>query len=611
MARAVALLVALAGALLWAILAIVPPAARGLDAPATAFSSARAMRDVSAIGRVPHPTGSAENERVSAYLLLRMHAMGAAVDVQQMPLGAASLRRLGKWSGRTERGVIARNLIGVFPGRDRSLPPLLLMAHHDSVWGSPGAADDAMGVAAALEVARAIGERGPPERDLVLLFTDGEELGLDGAEYFFARHPLARRVGAIINMEARGAGGRANMFETGPGNGAMMRLYAEHVRRPATNSLSVLVYNNMPNYTDYTVAKRRGIPGYNLAVLDRGSAYHSPSALPEVVDPASLQDMGSQALALSSALLYARDLPARTDDASFSDLMGRATIVYPAAGGWLILLGAALLIGFALWRERPGRTAIGRGTLITLAILLHAALLLLAFNALSGSGGANYYDRLAALPRLEAMAAATLAALLCLLPAIRRTDPHPLALGPGMVLMWVGLLTGGPIAIVPVALLAMASAWFLPSDRTAQAEGAILLLLLAGILVQATLPTAAPLLHWPLLLAAVAMAARAWLGERAALPAMALCAAIGVGHLLAQAHFLFLGIGAELSVVLVAPLFAALPLLLMLWPAKATRLGAALLLGVALMLALWVRFDPVAPTIPTYSLAEGGKKTKD
>ncbi len=295
MARAVTLALALAGALLWAILAIVPPAARGLDAPASAFSAARAMRDVAEIGRVPHPTGSAENERVSAYLLLRMHAMGAAVDVQQMPLGAASLRRLGKWSGRTERGVIARNLIGVFPGRDHSLAPLLLMAHHDSVWGSPGAADDAMGVSAALEVARAIGERGPPERDLVLLFTDGEELGLDGAEFFFARHPLAKRIGAIINMEARGAGGRANMFETGPGNGAMMSLYADHVRRPATNSLSVLVYNNMPNYTDYTVAKRMGIPGYNLAVLDRGAAYHSPSALPEAVDPASLQDMGAQA----------------------------------------------------------------------------------------------------------------------------------------------------------------------------------------------------------------------------------------------------------------------------------------------------------------------------
>jgi hypothetical protein len=177
--------------------------------------------------------------------------------------------------------------------------------------------------------------------------------------------------------------------------------------------------------------------------------------------------------------------------------------------------------------------------------------------------------------------------------------------------MWVGLLTGGPIAIVPVALLAMASAWFLPSGRTARAEGAILLLFLAGILVQATLPTAAPLLHWPLLLAAVALAARAWLGERAALPAIALCAAIAVGHLLAQAHFLFLGIGAELSVVLVTPLFAALPLLLMLWPARTSRIGIGLLLSVALILALWVRFDPIAPTIPTYSLAEGGKKTKD
>jgi hypothetical protein len=49
----------------------------------------------------------------------------------------------------------------------------------------------------------------------------------------------------------------------------------------------------------------------------------------------------------------------------------------------------------------------------------------------------------------------------------------------------------------------------------------------------------------------------------------------------------------------------------MLWPARTSRIGIGLLLSVALILALWVRFDPIAPTIPTYSLAEGGKKTKD
>src|SRR5262249_52356215 len=149
--------------------------------------------------------------------------------------------------------------------------------------------------------------------------TDGEEIGLDGAKAFFQNHPLAKRIGMIINLESRGAGGRANMFETGADNGAQMHLYADTVDRPATNSLAVLIYGLMPNSTDYNIAKQQGIAGFNIAVLGRAWTYHSPLATPETVDPASVQDMGDQALALASAMTFAAELPARTPNAAFAD----------------------------------------------------------------------------------------------------------------------------------------------------------------------------------------------------------------------------------------------------------------------------------------------------
>ncbi|ATE66629.1 M20/M25/M40 family metallo-hydrolase [Rhizorhabdus dicambivorans] len=611
MARVIALAAALTGALLWAILAVMPPAPLGAGAPATAFSATRALADIKAMARAPHPVGSAENARVRGYLASRLRALGAEVSEQAVPLGSKSLQRLGKWSGREERGVVARNLIGVIPGKDRAKPAVLLMAHYDGVWGSPAAADDAMGVAAILEAARAMRARGVGERDLILLFTDSEEVGLDGADGFFKRHGLATYVGAIVNLETRGAGGRANMFETGPGNGAMMRLYAAKVARPATNSLAVLIYGLMPNSTDYTVAKAKGIPGFNLAVLDRGWAYHSPMATPDAVDPASVQDMGDQALALTSALAFASELPARAPDASFADLMGRVTIVYPAAAGWALLAVAALLTGLAWRRERPAPRAIGGGMIQVAALLLHGSLLLTAWNALSGSGGANYYDRLAALPRLETMAALLIAGLMAMLPLFRRREPRLLMIAPAMALMWAGLLTGGAVMIIPIALLAMLAAWFLPVAVEDRGWGALLLLLLSGLIVQIAQPTAGPFLHWPLLLAAIAFAARAWLPERAALAIAALMAAIGVGHLLAQAHFIMLGIGAEMPAVLALLLFVALPLLLPLWPARAPRWLPGTALAAALAIALWVRLDPIAPSIPAYSQAEGGTKHKD
>ncbi|KRB82462.1 peptidase M28 [Sphingomonas sp. Root710] len=614
MHRTYALAAALAAALIWAILAIMPPAALGSDAPATAFSANRAFTDIEALSRAPRPVGSPGNAAGVTYLTERLRALGAGVTEQRTPLDAKTLKALSKWSGRPERNVTVRNLIGVIPGRDRTKPALLLMAHHDSVWGSPGAADDAMGVAAAMEVARAIKAQGQPVRDMILLFTDSEELGLNGAEAFFGKrpHPLAARVGAIINFEARGAGGRANMFETGPGNGAMMRLYANKVARPATNSLSVLIYDLMPNYTDYTVAKKKGVPGFNLATLDRAFAYHSPMATPAVVDPDSVQDMGDQALALASALAFAADLPARADNAAFSDLMGRVTIVYPGWAGWLLLLASATLIGAALWRTRSATRAIGGGTILVAALLLHGALLLTTLNALSGSGGANYYDRLAALPRLETIAALGVVTLMTLLGLFRRQEARLLAIAPAMALMWAGLLAGGPLAVlVVIALLAMIAAWFLPVAHEDQGIGAALLLLAAALLVQAWQPTAGPLLQWPLLLASIAIRARASLPETAGLAVSALCAAIGVGHLLAQAHFIFLGIGAEMPAVTILLLFAALPLLLPLWPARIPRWVPGTALAAALALTLWVRLDPIAPSVPVYSKAEGGTKTRD
>lgn len=614
MRRTYALAAALAAALVWAVLTVLPPAAQGADAPATAFSARRAFADIAVLSRAPRPVGSPGNAAGVSYLTARLRTLGADVTEQRTPLDAKTLKALSKWSGRPEKDVVVRNLIGVIPGRDRTKPALLLMAHHDSVWESPGAADDAMGVAAAMEVARAIGAQGRPMRDLILLFTDSEEMGLNGADAFFGKrpHPLAGRIGVIINFEARGAGGRANMFETGPGNGAMMRLYADKVARPATNSLSVLIYDLMPNYTDYTVAKKKGVPGFNLAVLDRAYAYHSPMATPAAVDPDSVQDMGDQGLALASALAFAPELPGRTDNAAFSDLMGRVTIVYPGWAGWLLLLASATLIGAAAWRIRPAPRAIGGGMIVIAALLLHGALLLTTLNALSGSGGANYYDRLAALPRLEIIAGLGIVTLMTLLALFRRQEARLLAIAPAMALMWAGLLAGGPlVALVVTALLAMIAAWFLPMAQEDQGVGAASLLLAAALLVQVWQPTAGPLLQWPLLLAGIAIWTRASLSATAGTVVSAVCAAIGIGHLLAQAHFIFLGVGAEMPAVTVLLLFAALPLLLPLWPDRIPRWVPGTALAAALALTLWVRLDPIAPTIPVYSKAEGGAKTRD
>ncbi|SDC72447.1 Peptidase family M28 [Sphingomonas sp. YR710] len=611
MVRVAAVAMALIGALLWAILAVTPPAPMPSDAPPDRFSAMRAMADVQAIGRRPHDAGSVEDQGVRAYLAGRLRTLGADVTEQAFPLPAKSIARLTRWSGQDQAGAVAHNVVGRLPGRDARLPAILLMAHHDTVWGSPGAADDSMGVATILETFRAITARGRPVRDVVVLFTDAEELGLDGAEAFFARNPLARRVGVVINLESRGAGGRANMFETGGGNGAMMRFYADRVARPAANSIAVLIYDLMPNSTDFTVAKQRGLAGFNIATLGRSAFYHSPLATPEAIDPASLQDMGEQALALAGALAFAPTLPARAPDAAFSDILGRYTIAYSPAFGWVPLLLSAGLILIALrWRPLTIASLAG-GAAVTAALVLHSGLLLMVLNAVSKSRPANYYDRLAALPSLEFVAAIGLGASLAVAPLFRRREPRMIVLVPALVLLGLGLLLGASLpAISSLSLAAMAAAWCLPRvapEGAATTGGALILLWVVGLMVQLTEPTAGPLLAAAILLASAAMVARTARPAAIGWVVTALAAAVGLGHLAAFAHFTFLAVGADRPEVFALYMLTGYPLLRPLLRDRASLHTAPLLMTAAIVLAMTVRLGPVARSVAVYSLADGDK----
>ncbi len=135
----------------------------------------------------------------------RLAGLGFTTRRVVTPLAEKPAQRLAKWGGNPNAPAIS--LVAVRAGKDSAAPAVALLAHHDSVWASPGAADDIAGVAAALEVARAI-PQATQARDLVLLFTDAEELGLVGARAIFApgaaADPIAARIGVTINLEARG-----------------------------------------------------------------------------------------------------------------------------------------------------------------------------------------------------------------------------------------------------------------------------------------------------------------------------------------------------------------------------------------------------------------------
>ncbi|WP_395671612.1 M20/M25/M40 family metallo-hydrolase [Phenylobacterium sp.] len=600
MTRTLALLAALIVATLIAMADARPPRPAPVHAPAQDFSADRAMADVAVIARAPHPTGAPANAEVRDHLLRRMAALGLSPRVVR---DEGLYRRAAAGQVFISGGTV-ENLIGVLPGRDRSLPALALMTHYDSAPGSPGAGDDAAGVAATLEIVRALKAGGLARRDVIVLITDGEEAGLLGAEAFFARNPLARRIGLIVNMEARGQGGRVQMFQTSPAAGGLVRLLQAKAERPMASSLSTYVYGLMPNDTDLTVSNAAGVPGFNFAFIGRAFDYHAPTATPANLDRGSLQDMGAQVLALSRGAAQVQALPAQAPDLTYSQLFGDLLIAYPAWAGWLILGAAAALLAFGIARARRAETlplsdiARGAGALLFTA-LGAAALLRLARRAV----GAGYgVDPTRALMAHAALWEATLVVLGLgfllwsageLARGRRRIALAPLAAGAACSAL--GGLDPVGLGLGVAALLIGVASFGRPVGRPGAWAGALLLALALAAGLQAYAPTTAYLVAWPTLAAALtaaatALATRKSLGGTALL---ALAAALTLGWLGGLAHLLFLGLDMP-ETLAVCTLLAALVLWPLAHPPEGApaerRLGPAVLLA-GVGLALFVRFD--------------------
>jgi len=334
-----------------------PPVARGADVPLTTFSATRAMLDVETIAARPHPIGSADILRVRAYVTARLVGLGLSVE----PDAARQTVYVPTRVARTAIAARVHNVIATLKGTSPELPALLLMAHYDTVANSAGAPDDTAGVASLLEIAANLKAKGTLKRDVIFLFTEGEEAGLLGARAFFTQDPLAKRVGLVLNLESRGGGGRAFMFETSSNAGGLIATYGKAVSDPAANSLSAFLYHNMPNGTDLTTAFDAGVPGLNFAFIGDEYAYHTASATPESLNRGSLQHMGDQVLALAATLGNADDLRAHEPDIIYGDLFGHKFISYSFAAGWGLIALLAVLIGFAAWKARAGQLVSGRG----------------------------------------------------------------------------------------------------------------------------------------------------------------------------------------------------------------------------------------------------------
>lgn len=530
LAKLIAIL--LAGVVL-AGLALRPPAPASADTSATGFSAERAFVDVRAIAQRPRPIGSAEAARVRDYLALRLRGLGLETVVRQAPG--------------------AQNIVGVLAGTDPAEPAVVLMSHYDSVASGPGAGDDAAGVAASLEIVRALKAAGPHRRDVMVLITDGEEAGLLGARAFFAGDPMRTRVGVVLNLEARGAGGRAVMFETHREAGAMIAFLNRSGALRGASSLMPDLYRRLPNDTDLSIALAAGREGLNFAFFGDQAAYHTAKDTPERLDQGSLQHIGDQVLQAAATLADAPLPPGRSADLVYADILGGPVVSYPPWAGLIVIALSMALAGAAAARlRRQGAVTwlqIARGAAAFLLLLTALAVVLTAAGLLVGLGRRDFAGLL---------------------------DRYPLLLG-GY------LLTAAGTALLVLAAFGRSKG---PWRRTGPAGlwlGAQAALSILALAVQLAAPMDAFILAWPLAAAALALAVtHLWPRRRAGSIAAALIAALALAQVAYWAGLLFGLVGIALPGVLAV--FAALATVAaMPWAAGAVAARSGLLAAAGLL----------------------------
>ncbi|WBU90838.1 M28 family peptidase [Cellulophaga omnivescoria] len=316
---------------------IMPTYKEDSSATKTSFSTDRALKHVAEISKKPHAIGFKGHTEVKNYIINELNKLGLKTTLQE---GYTA----GDWGNLS----YASNILAKIKG-ENSNNALLLLSHYDSnPHSSLGASDAGSGVATILESVRAyLEENKTPKNDIIILFSDGEELGLNGAELFVNKHPWAKDVGLVLNFEARGSGGPSYMLiETNQGNSRLIEEFtAANPEYPVANSLAYSIYKMLPNDTDLTVFREDAdIQGFNFAFIDDHFDYHTEKDNYERLDKKTLAHQGSYLMPLLQHFADANLSTLKTNkDTIYFTVPVFKTVSYPFSWIWPMFAIAVLL----------------------------------------------------------------------------------------------------------------------------------------------------------------------------------------------------------------------------------------------------------------------------
>ena len=244
------------------------------------------------------------------YILSLMRETGLLVIEQPF----MAVRNDNNWVTETDMdisGLVAagkevrelKNIIAVLPGTGDEI--VVIGAHYDHMGVDTtlvgdqcynGADDNASGVSAVVQIAKAMGLSGcRPRRSVVFAFWDGEEKGLLGSRYFVKKHPFIENIAAYMNFDMIGRGPIENPGHLSYLYTAANPLFGEWLRADAARyefcfTPLYKASENLLSGSDNAPFARVGIPivWYHT---EGHPDYHRPSDTADKVDYPKLFDI--------------------------------------------------------------------------------------------------------------------------------------------------------------------------------------------------------------------------------------------------------------------------------------------------------------------------------
>ncbi|GJJ75602.1 hypothetical protein EMPS_07960 [Entomortierella parvispora] len=230
---------------------------------------------------------------------------------------------------------------------------VLLNGHVDTTLGSPGATDDALGVATLMETIRVLSLRPALKRNsLVFLLNGGEESLQDASHSFITTHELKDNIRAVINIEGAGTKGPEILFQA---NSREMVDAYKRVPYPHGSVMAndLFATGIILSDTDFRQFVEYGdLTGLDMAVYKNSYAYHTHLDTNEHMEVGLPQHLGENTLAMVTYLGNHADLSGpkfeKSTDVIFFDTLGLFFTVYSFQTAIYLAMGVGVFALFAI-----------------------------------------------------------------------------------------------------------------------------------------------------------------------------------------------------------------------------------------------------------------------